>query len=407
MKDTKLNQDNLNQSFIEGLVNNLDLFTTSRILEHTLNALMKAERNIHLTSNQDDKGNGFYQRSLGTPLGELDLSVPRDRDGDFRPQVLPDKYIRDTEDRFKTLKALFTQSYSPAAINAIFNKLGLSYSKKEMEELKEHYLNEYEAWAKKDLPHDCIGIFVDAYISEVNHEGKVKKLTTFVVLGFDFEGFKDLYAIELNLGNESKEYWLSVFNRLINRGLKCPLFVVSDDFSGITDAVATLFPKSLHQLCYVHLQRNIRKNMCKADAKDFNSKLSNLKNSKDFETGLNDFNSFLDSYKDKYQTYVKYLKNNSKYYLAFLHLQLETRKYFYTTNSVESFNSILDKKRNLAGGFFQSMDYLKINIYIHYKSLKTQKWRKPSPLIKANIYFFNQLFAQIFERLPNFQTQPT
>jgi len=146
--------------------------------------------------------------------------------------------------------------------------------------------------------------------------------------------------------------------------------------------------------------------MAKPDAKDFKAKLATLKNAKDFESGLNDFKAFLESYKDKYPAYIKYLKNNAPYYLNFLHLPQDTRKYFYTTNSVESFNSILEKKRNLADGFFQSLDYLKINISIHYKSLKTQKWRKPSPVIKANLYYFTQAFAQIYGRLPNSKTQP-
>ena len=66
------------------------------------------------------KGNGYYDRKLGTPVGAIDLLVPRDRDGDFRPQVLPDPFIRDSEDRFNRLQALFLSSYSPNNINSIF-----------------------------------------------------------------------------------------------------------------------------------------------------------------------------------------------------------------------------------------------------------------------------------------------
>jgi transposase-like protein len=268
--------------------------------------------------------------------------------------------------------------------------LGLRYSKEELETLKKQYLDDFNAWSKRELPGDVIGIFIDAYVSEVKDEGKVKKLTTFVILGFDFEGFKDIYAIELHIGNETKEFWLSVFNKLIDRGLKNPLFVISDDFAGIINAIKTLFPNAFHQLCYVHLKRNIRKNMGKADAKQLNDNLTLLKSSNTHEQAVEDFKKILSEYEKKYPHFIKYIKTRSEYYFNFVHLPPDVRKFFYTTNAVESFNSILENKRNRAGGFFQSMDYLKVNIYIHYQKLKTQNWSKPSPLIRANLYSFKK-----------------
>lgn len=394
----------LSEKLLKKLLQESSDFSTANILESILNMLMKGERTLHLKPNFSDKANGFYQRTLGTPVGKLNLEVPRDRDGDFRPQVLPQRYSRDTGDRFNTLNALLTASYSPSSINETFNSLGLSYSNKELKELKELYLSEFNAWSQRQLPHDCIGLFIDGYVSDLNHEGKVKKMTTFSVLGFDFEGFKDLYAIEFSIGNETKEFWLQVFNKLIDRGLKCPLFVVSDDFPGIDDAINTLFPKSLHQLCFVHLQRNIRKNMGKNHAKDFNARLANLKTSGSFETGCSDFDKLLSEYEAKYPSFIKYLKTKQDKYFSFLHLDPDIRKYFYTTNCVESFNSILEDKRNKHGGFFQSAETFKINIFIHYKKLKTQKWNKPIPLIRGNSYSLCQKFGQIFGRSPNMAT---
>ena len=407
MKDTRFNSDNLNKELLETLLENNKDFTTSKILEQVINMLMKAERDVHLKENIKDKGNGYYERKLGTPVGVLGLAVPRDRDGDFRPQVLPSRFKRDSEDRFNTLQALFLSSYSPSAINSIFNSLGLRYSKEEIDAIKKQYLDDFNAWSKRELPNDVIGIFIDAYVSEVKDESKVKKLTTFVILGFDFEGFKDLYAIELHVGNETKEFWLSLFNKLIDRGLLNPLFVISDDFTGIIDAVKTLFPNAFHQLCYVHLKRNIRKNMGKADAKQLNDKLTLLKSSSTHEEAVEEFKKILSEYEDKYPHFIKYTKTRSEYYFNFVHLSQDVRKFFYTTNAVESFNSILEDKRNRAGGFFQSMDYLKINIYIHYLKLKTQKWSNPAPLIKANLYSFNQLFARRYNRSPYYRTQPS
>jgi len=181
MQENNFNKNDLGNELLNKLMDENKNFTTSKILEHVINMLMKAERKIHLQENENDKGNGYYDRKLGTPVGAIDLLVPRDRDGDFRPQVLPDPFIRDSEDRFNTLQALFLSSYSPNNINSIFNSLGLRYSKDELDKLKDQYLADFEAWNKRQLPNDVIGIFIDAYVSEVKDNDKVKKMTTFVI----------------------------------------------------------------------------------------------------------------------------------------------------------------------------------------------------------------------------------
>ena len=110
MKDTRFNSDNLNRELLETLLQNNKDFTTSKILEQVINMLMKAERDVHLKENIGDKGNGYYERKLGTPVGVLKPRCSsRLKKSDFRPQVLPS--------RFKTLQALFLSSYSPSAIN--------------------------------------------------------------------------------------------------------------------------------------------------------------------------------------------------------------------------------------------------------------------------------------------------
>jgi len=140
-----------------------------------------------------------------------------------------------------------------------------------------------------------------------------------------------------------------------------------------------------------------------------NDKLTLLKSSPTHEQAVDDFKKLLSDYKDKYPHFVKYTISRAEYYFNFTHLPLDVRKYFYTTNAVESFNSIInsiiEKKRNLAGGFFQSMEYLKVNVYLHYLRLKSKKWAKSTPFIKANLYSFNQLFATRFNRSPYLKTQ--
>jgi len=92
-------------------------------------------------------------------------------------------------------------------------------------------------WASKELPAKCIGLFIDAYHTEMRQGARVRKVVCFVVLGIDFEGLKDLWGVYVHSGSESKEYWLTVFNDLIERGPKRPLYAVSDDFAGLREAI--------------------------------------------------------------------------------------------------------------------------------------------------------------------------
>ena len=361
---------------------------------------MMAERNAHLENNPVDKGNGSYQRKLGTPMGQLDLIVPRDRDGDFRPSVLPKQYNRDFAEREDLIMSLFINGYSPNQINKTLTSMHLHYNPEEIETLKNNYLELYNQWQNRELPCDVAGLFIDAYHCHTLIEQKVKKSVVFVIIGIDFTGCKSLYGIYIYTGNESKGFWLTVLNQIINRGVKSPLYIVSDDLAGLKDAINTLFPLAFHQLCYVHMHRNAHRNMSKEDACSFNEEMKKIKDYKTFEKATETFIKLCALYQEKYPEYVKALLADTNNYFAFMKLPKGARKYFYTTNIVESFNSILESSRQKSGGFFQSQDFLKVNIYINILNLSNRVWKKGIPLLKANLYEVRQLFATQYGRLP-------
>ena len=204
----------------------------------------------------------------------------------------------------------------------------------------------------------------------------------------------------MHTGNENKDYWLMVLNDLIDRGLKRVLYIISDDFSGLTDAVSTLFPLAYHQLCLVHLQRNLRRNINPQQARQINAAIRTLKNTPDPDQAEEQFRALFEPLAKRYPAFVERVLARTKHYLAFTHLHPDLRKYFYTTNAVESFNSLLEKIRVGQGGFFQSEQSLKINIYLTYLRVKHKRWKKPSPGIVANLYHCRQLFAQRYGEQP-------
>ena len=175
------------------------------------------------------------------------------------------------------------------------------------------------------------------------------------------------------------------------------MLIVSDDFPGISKAIETLFPYTDHQLCLVHLQRNVRNQMNKEDLQAFNKELKNIKeNSLDYEDGLEKLDDLCGRFKSKYPNFIKHIQSNKERYLCFLKYPESLRKHIYTTNPVESVNSMIEKVRINLGGYFQSVDILEINLLIQRDNLKNRKWKKSIPAFKGASYEILQLFNKKF-----------
>jgi transposase-like protein len=389
------------------MVNDLLQFISSNpnmgmeeLLAFLFNNVMSVERDVVIDESDDDenKANGYYKRGLNLGNMKLKLDVPRDRNGDFRSQLLPDKWQRGDERYKELLISLVETGYSENRIKRVLRKLGLSYNEKSMKKIKDELKKEMDAFKKRELNSEYFAMFIDAYETRIRHDNQVKKAQVYVILGISLDGNKELLSVKVHFGSEKKSVWLKIFRDLISRGLEAVAVIISDDFSGIRNAVNEIFPDSNHQLCYVHLMRNIRRNLSRDDSKDFTKVLKEIKDhSVNYEDGKHKFTKLLEKYKDKYPNYMKYLLDRMPNYLNFLKYPEKIRKFFYTTNIVESFNSMLEKVRYENGWHFQSVEFLEMNILLVYKHLKNNKWKNPIPRIKAYQYQLNRIFKIQFE----------
>lgn len=394
-----INQNDIAMNMLNQLKDDGNI-TPSQILQTAMNLLMVAERNLYLQNATGNKANGFFDRDLGTTLGNINLKIPRDRNGLFRPDILPSCYQRDFSEREHIIQSLLSCGYSPNSIKRVLENLNLHYNPKELEQLKNEYLELYKQWQNRQLPQDVIAIFVDVYHSETRIDNKVKKTALYVIVGIDFDAQKDLFGLYLYDGHETKAFWLQTLNQLIERGLKRPLIIVSDDFSGLKESIATLFPESLHQLCFIHMQRNVRRNMGVEDAKSFNQSLKQIRLIDDIQICKTKFTELCNNYQKSYPYFTKCLLDDTDNYFAFKHLPLDTQRHFYTTNIVESVNSTIEKLRIRMGGFFQSQDALFVNVFLTIRSLHQRRWKNGVPLIKGNLYQLKQAFAQKYKEVP-------
>ena len=404
MTNNKINRKNNLDSNISNIINNINSREgIAAVAGQLLNCLMNRERDIFLQNQIDDnKANGFYDRNIASNLGNLNLLVPRDRNSSFRSAILPDAWQRGDNSYNEFISNLILQSYSPNKIKSLLKSLNLPYSESDIEEIKNDLYLKAKELKNKQLTNNVFCIFIDAYHTQIKDENnKIKKAVIYSIISIDLTGKKELCGFYSFFGSESKEDWLVIFNDLISRGLTRLLLVISDDFSGLKEAIKSLFPNSSHQLCYIHMQRNVRRNMEKNDAKEFNEELSIIRKSKDKEFAIAKFESLcnLNKYKDKYKSFIKKLLLKKELYFNFLDYPKTIRKHIYTTNIIENFNSRIEVKRINSGGYFQSKKVVDIAIYLIANNLIQNRWKKSVPAFIEAEYEINQLFNLKFNNI--------
>ncbi len=392
---TNNNNSNIQEELINLLKNSDSRTELKSYLETLYSALMLKDREQFLKNNPDSIGNGFYDRDLNTSLGSLNLSVPRADSNPFRPSILPEKWKRTDSSYDELVKALAFNNYSPAKMRSLIYDLDMPYSFTEANKVKEDILLLAKEFKSRELPQNLFAVLIDAYHTELrdDSDGKIKKAVIFTILGITLDAKKTHLGFYLFFGSENKSRWIEIFNNIISRGMKKSLLIVSDDFPGLCEAINTLFPNSDHQLCFVHLKRNIIKNMSKIDSAEFLKQLEFIKSSSSSaEAAVNLFVELCDKYKSKYPHFIDRLILNKERYFPFINYPYPVRKLIYTTNAVENFNSLLEKIRINNGGYFQSRDYVDAAVFVLANRLLNKKWNNPIPVLKGYEYEINQLF---------------
>ncbi|MEO0294235.1 MAG: IS256 family transposase [candidate division WOR-3 bacterium] len=363
-----------------------------------LNQFMKAERKAYLEGSFNNRGNGYYKRGIQAGGMSLDVQIPRDREGEFRPQILPDKWKRGGNEYRQLLLSLVKNGYSENKIRGVLKELNLSYDKSEVKKIKEKFLLEVKEFKQRELGKEWFTIFIDADEVEVKEDGKVRKAQVYTVIGIDLKGNKDLLTWRIYFGSEKKSWWIELFRDLASRGLEGVSVIISDDFPGMREAVKEIFPESNHQLFYVHLQRNTKHNMEREDSQEFNKVLRRIKELPDYDSGCKMFEELCNEFKDKYPNYMEYLLERKENYLQFLKYPEGIRKFIYTSNIAESFNSLIEGVRYERGWYFQSTEILDISVLLIYKRLSSVPWRKPHPHLRSEQYRLNRIYHLQYSR---------
>ena len=375
----------------------------SQLMALFLELLMKAERRLHLEGNDKDKANGYYKRTVGTTAGPIEVMVPRDRDGDFRPEVLPEPYKREMDEVEQLLYSLFVNTNNAEETKRVLRCLDLSYPSQQLEKIRKDLLEEQQKWQERQLSRDYFALFIDAYHCDVKEGNKVRKAVIYFALGINVLCKREALGMYLFLGSESKDHWKVVLSDITSRGVERVLMVVSDNFPGLSEAIEVYFPKALHQLCLVHLKRNIRNHMTREDARELLEKLDAALLLQDYDEAMQVMSEALEKYRSKYKRFVSRVIEDLPRYLAVMKLPMPVRKYFKTTNAVEAVNRTLERLRQTHQGFWNSKEALLVSAYCRIREMQT-RWDTPIPHLVANKHLLLRAFENIYDDLPSHTT---
>ena len=284
------------------------------------------------------------------------------------------------------IEGLMERGYSDEEIENYIVNVNLPGDKDALKEIIAERVNDGRDYFKnRTIPENAFVLFIDSFRPEILENGVARKVLVYIVMGIDLECRKDIYGYYIFQEEGKQNNFRNIVNNLAERGLKNVVLIVSDDIPSIKEEMRNCFAKVEHQLCYSHLQKNIRDTMKKNDQRIFISELNKIVKSSGFEEGVAKFTNLLEQYKDKYPSFIDDMKLKIENYLCFLKYPENLRRHIFTTKPVEDVIGFISDKINSFRKNFD-LNYLDINIFIQIEGLRLKKWRRPDRTFESKRY---------------------
>ena len=339
---------NFTTEIMETLINKGDLDDLfRRHLELAINTLLQAELTAFLDYekynrtgfNSGNSRNGNYSRSFKTEFGELNLAIPRDRNGEFSQQTLP-AYKRSNDSLETTIIQLFQKGITMSEISELIEKIyGHYYTPQTISNITQIVSEDVVAFKERSLESQYSIIFMDATHIPLKRQ-TVSKEAVYIVIGIRLDGTKEVLGFSI-APTGSSYVWKEILQDLKDRGLEEVLLVVTDGLSGINDSIHSIYPNAQFQQCCVHISRNIAHKVRVSDRQEICSDFKLVYQASSKEEANNQIRFMIDKWKKQYPRVVKLLMNPA--ILTFYNFPPSIRRTIYSTNLIEGFNKQLKK----------------------------------------------------------------
>ena len=349
------------------------------LLGDTLQGMLEAEMDQKLgyskydyqNKDTDDSRNGYSKKTVTSSFGEIDLDIPRDRKGEFEPQIIRKNQtdISNIEDQVLSMyaKGMTTRDIS----DHLKSVYGVEASAEMISHMTDRILPIAKEWQNRPLEKKYAVVFMDAIHFHVRQDNQTVKKAVYIAIGIRLTGTKEVLGMWIG-GNESAKYWLGVLNEMKNRGVEDIMIVSVDGLTGFGDAISAVFPKAEIQRCIVHQIRYSTKFISYKDIRPFMKELKLVYQAATEEQALENLDSLEENWGKKYPTSIASWRNNWPQLSTYFKYPQEIRKIIYTTNAIENFNRQL-RKVTKAKTVFPTDDSLFKSLYLAMIDI-TKKW---------------------------------
>jgi transposase-like protein len=347
------------------------------------------------TDRSTNRRNGRSQKTVKGDLGEVTISTPRDRDGSFEPQLIG-KHQRRLPGFDEKILALYAKGMTTRDIQEIVRELyGVEVSPTLVSEITSDLDEEVTAWQTRRLESVCPIVYFDGIVVHVRGtNGRVSHHTVYVALGVNLEGRKELLGLWLS-ENEGAKFWLSCLTDLKNRGLTDIFVACIDGLSGFAEAIHAAYPQTSVQLCIVHLVRAALRYVSTEDSRQVARDLKKIYQSATVLEAEQALEEFAQAWDEKYPTIAKQWRTKWADIITLFDFPGPIRKAIYTTNAIESVNSVIRKFTRNRKIYPNETSALKL-IYMAI-SEASKKWTKPIHHWKQALNHFAILYE---DRMP-------
>jgi len=376
----------------------------ARLFASTLEQMLEAELSEHLGyepyeakgRNSGNNRNGKYTKKVRSSEGETTIQVPRDRNGDFEPQLVK-RHAANTNELEDKIIGMYAKGMTVRDIQGTLQELyGIDVSPTTLSAITDKVWELVESWQSRPLASLYVIIYLDAIHIKMRREGKVENTAVYVVLGVDLEGHRDVLGHWVGDGSESANFWLSVITDLQSRGVKDILIACMDGLTGFKEAVLAVFPKTDIQRCIIHQIRNSLKYISWKDKKAFIADLKAIYQAPTREAAEGNLRKLKEIWNSQYAVAIRSWDNNWEDLATFFDYPASIRRMIYTTNTVEGYNRQLRKVTKSRSSFPTAESIRKLLFLANRDIIK--KWTNPMADWPS---ILNQLVIRFGERVPS------
>lgn len=387
----KLNQDSpINLDLIDDLIKNCktqeDLFgkggifkqIQKAILERVLEGEMTTElwysKHNPIGDNSGNSRNGYSKKTIKTNTDEFPIQIPRDRNGDFVPKIIPKN-----QTRFKGLDdkiiSLYARGMSVRDIQAQLEDMyEVEVSTTLISNVTDEIIDEVKTWQSRPLDKVYPIVYLDALVIKINEDKRVINKSFYLAVGVNLDGQKELLGIWISQ-NEGAKFWINVLTELQNRGVEDIFIACVDGLTGFPEAIESVYPQTQVQLCIVHMVRSSLRYVGWKARKTVAADLKTIYSAKTIDEAELALESFSEKWDAQYPSISKSWKNRWGNIIPFFDYPAEIRKAIYTTNAIESINmsirKVIKNKR-----VFPSDEAALKQLYLALRNI-SKKWTMP------------------------------